>query len=145
MTLSLLEQLPHGLAGGLQLAVDGCVGLGRPETQASQEVTSFTIDRIHETALKTSRQIYCYSRSSAVFKPFSKFLGCYRVRTTPGYLRQFKKRCHRRHLEVGLVHPLTSQEALDGNQGRCGEMAIAPGPYNLSKCADVSTRNSKAS
>jgi hypothetical protein len=34
---------------------------------------------------------------------------------------------------------------LDGNQGRCGEMAIAPGPYNLSKCADVSTRNSKAS
>ena len=52
----LLEQLPHGLAGGLQLAVDGCVGLDRIETQASQEVTSFTIDRIHETALKTSRQ-----------------------------------------------------------------------------------------
>ena len=71
----LFEQLPHRLAGGLQLAVDGCVGLGRTETQASQEVTSFTIDRIHETALKTSRQIYCYSRSSAVFKPFSKFLG----------------------------------------------------------------------
>ena len=46
----------QGLAGGLQLVVDGCVGLDRIETQASQEVTSFTIDRIHETALKTSRQ-----------------------------------------------------------------------------------------
>ena len=46
----------QGLAGGLQLVVDGCVGLNRIETQASQEVSSFTIDRIHETALKTSRQ-----------------------------------------------------------------------------------------
>ena len=51
-----LEQLPDGLDGGLQLAVDGCVGLDRIETQASQEVTSVTLGRIDETALKTSRQ-----------------------------------------------------------------------------------------
>ena len=44
----LLEQLPYGLAGYLQLAVEGCVSLDRIETQASQEVTSFTVDRIKD-------------------------------------------------------------------------------------------------